>query len=331
MRSREVEIVHGAGDVEIGVGVEAIDEGRALVAEIALDLEVGVEAEAQRIAVLQGAAELALQRLLRKIGDVRGHAGHREAPRRRGLVQAIVAALPVRVGHDRLASDLVERDVLRRMAGGAGDRHGGEHPLGVARGPFQHLHPAHRPADDAEEIGNAEMVDQRRLRTDHVADGHDREAQVPGLAGPGIGVERARRAQASAQHVAADDEVACRVQDLARADDALPPAGLAGDGIAVGDELVARQRMADQDGVRLLRVQLAIGLVGHPVRSEIDAAVEAQRPVGPQDRVAALGERLALGIGQVVQHYPLPRRSQRKSPRPEGRGLFRALRPFSDV
>ena len=43
---REVEIVHRAGDVEVAVGVEAVDEGRALVAQIALDLEVGVEAEA---------------------------------------------------------------------------------------------------------------------------------------------------------------------------------------------------------------------------------------------------------------------------------------------
>ena len=82
MRAREVEIVHRARDVEVAVGVEAIDEGRALVAQVALDLEVGVEAEAQRIAVLQGAAELALQRLLREIGDVRGHARHREAARR---------------------------------------------------------------------------------------------------------------------------------------------------------------------------------------------------------------------------------------------------------
>ena len=61
----EVEIIHGARDVEIGVGIEAVDEGRALVAQIALDLEVGVEAEAQRLAVLQIAAELALQRLFR--------------------------------------------------------------------------------------------------------------------------------------------------------------------------------------------------------------------------------------------------------------------------
>ena len=44
----EVEIVHRPGDVEVGVGVEAVDEADALVAQIALDLEVGVEAEGHR-------------------------------------------------------------------------------------------------------------------------------------------------------------------------------------------------------------------------------------------------------------------------------------------
>ena len=75
----EVEIVHRPGHVEIGIGVEAVDEGHALVAQIALDLEIGVEAEGQRLAVLQIAAELAVQRRLRQIGDVGGHARHREA------------------------------------------------------------------------------------------------------------------------------------------------------------------------------------------------------------------------------------------------------------
>ncbi len=85
MGAREVEIVHRARDVEVAVGVEAIDEGRALVAQVALDLEIGIEAEAQRVAVLQRAAELALQRLLREVGDVRGHARHR-----RGRAPALV-------------------------------------------------------------------------------------------------------------------------------------------------------------------------------------------------------------------------------------------------
>ena len=69
-----------------------------------------------------------------------------------------------------------------------------------------------------------------------------------------------------------------------------------------GDVLVAGQRVADQDGVRLVGVQRAVGLVGDAVGAELDAAVEPQRPLDAQDRVAALGQRLAFGFGEIVQH-----------------------------
>ena len=62
----QIEIVHRAGDVEIGVGVEAIDEADPLVAQIALHLEVGVEAEALGVARLQSPAELLGQARLRR-------------------------------------------------------------------------------------------------------------------------------------------------------------------------------------------------------------------------------------------------------------------------
>ena len=54
---------------------------------------------------------------------------------------------------------------------------------GIARRPFQHLHAAHRAADHAEQVGDAEMVEQGRLGAHHVGDRHHRKAQVPRLAG----------------------------------------------------------------------------------------------------------------------------------------------------
>ena len=39
----EIELVEGASDVEIGVGVEAVDEALALVAEVAFDFELHVK------------------------------------------------------------------------------------------------------------------------------------------------------------------------------------------------------------------------------------------------------------------------------------------------
>ena len=115
----EIEIVHRAGQVEIGIGVEALDESDALVAQIALDLKIGVEREGRVVAILKLAAELAVQRRVRQIGDVRAHARDREPAPRIGALGEIAPAAPFRIGHHRLAADFVEGDVLRRMAGRA--------------------------------------------------------------------------------------------------------------------------------------------------------------------------------------------------------------------
>ena len=56
-----VEIIHRAGNIEIAIGVKALDESHALVAQIALDLKIRIEAIAHRLAVLQVAAKLLLQ------------------------------------------------------------------------------------------------------------------------------------------------------------------------------------------------------------------------------------------------------------------------------
>ena len=278
----EVEIVHRPGHVEIGIGVEAVDEGHALVAQIALDLEVGVEAEGERFAVLQIAAELAVQGGFRQIGDVGGHARHRQPLFRALAMLEIFAAMPVRVGHHGLPADLVEGDVLRGMARAGGDRQRREHALRIARRPFQHLHAAHRAAEHAEQFFDAEMVDQHQLCPHHVADGDDRQVEPVGLAGGGIGRGRAGRAQAAADDVGADDEEAVGVDDLAGADQHFPPARLAGHRIGAGDMLVAGQRMADEDGVGAGVVERAVGLVGDLERRQQRAGVELERLVGAE-------------------------------------------------
>ena len=179
----EIEIVHRAGQVEIGVGVEALDERAALMAQIGLHLEVRVERERRILAVLKLAAELAMQRGVREIGDVRAHARDREPAPRIGALDEIAAVPPIRIGHHRLTADLVEGDVLRRMARRAGDRQRAEHALGIARGPLQHLHAAHRAAGHREQRVDAKLVEQHRLRAHHVANGDDREIEAPRLAG----------------------------------------------------------------------------------------------------------------------------------------------------
>ena len=72
----EVEVIHRARHIEIGIGIEAVDEAQALVAQIALDLEIGVEGEGAYLAILQVTSELALEGPLGQIGDVGCHPRH---------------------------------------------------------------------------------------------------------------------------------------------------------------------------------------------------------------------------------------------------------------
>ena len=159
-----------------------------------------------------------------------------------------------------------------------------EHPLRIGRGPLQRLHAAHRAADHAEQRVDAEPVDQHGLRAHHVGNGDDRKIQPPQFAGGGIGRGRPGRAHAAADHVRADDEIAVGIERAAGTDHGFPPARLAGHRMDVGDMLIAGQRMADQDGVGALGIELAIGLIGDLERREIDAAIELQRLVGAELR-----------------------------------------------
>ena len=139
----DVEIVHRPRQIQIAVGVEPFDEGRALIAQIAFDLEIRVERECRQVAVLHPPAELAMQRCIRQIGDMRGHPRDAEAAMRVGALFEIAPVVPVRIGHHSLPTEFVERDVLRGVARAARHRQRREHPVGIGRGPLQRLHAAH--------------------------------------------------------------------------------------------------------------------------------------------------------------------------------------------
>ena len=132
------------------------------------------------------------------------------------------------------------------------------------------------------------MVEQPLLGADHVAHGDYRKRQCPRLAGRGIDVLRTGRPHAAAEHVGADNEIPVRVEHQAAADHRFPPARLVGDRMGVGDILVAGQRVADQDGVRAIRVEFAVGLIRDRKRAEIDPAVEPQRLVHKQTMAGPL-------------------------------------------
>ena len=206
-----------------------------------------------------------------------------------------------------------------------GDRHRREHRFGIARGPLQHLHAAHRAADHAEQLLDAEMIDQQLLRPHHVADRDDRKIERPRLAGRRVDLLRAGGAHAAAEHIGADQEIALGVEHVAGPDQRGPPPGMAGDRVRVGDVLVAGQRVADQDRVAALGVERAVGLIGDRERrrdrrrnraasaSRRRACVRANRsgPVpGRRKRGAVKIDKRRSGSGKGLEPSPAPPRGR---------------------
>ena len=187
------------------------------------------------------------------------------------------------------------------MAGRGRERQRREHAVRIGRAPLQHLHPAHRAAGDREQLRDAEVIEQHRLRPHHVVDGDDGKIKAPRLTRLRVGRGRAGRAHAAADHVRANDEIALRVDRPAGADHGLPPARLARDRMDIGDMLIAGERVADQHGVRALRIQRAISLIGDLERREFDACVELERLVRTeQDKRRARPVRFADAIRRIV-------------------------------
>ncbi len=154
-----------------------------------------------------------------------------------------------------------------------------------------------------------------------------------GSAGIRIDGRRPGGAEAAADDVRADDEETVRVDDLARPDQHFPPSGLAGDRIGIGDVLVARQRVADQDRVGARLVQASIGLVGDLERRERLAGIELQRLVRTEAddearRLVHLGDRCADARGGHGPILPPTKKNRRCA---MARPATIRNRPFSEL
>ena len=96
-------------------------------------------------------------------------------PRAGGLLVVVIAFVPVGVGHDRLPAHFVERDLLRAVPRGGGNRNRRDHRVRIRDRPFERLHAAHRSARDRQQPLDAQRVDQHLLQPHHVADRDHRE------------------------------------------------------------------------------------------------------------------------------------------------------------
>ena len=196
-------MIDGPGDVEVRVGVEAIDETLALVAQVALDLELHVEGVGGAVGrIFFPASEFAVHAGVAQIGYVGHHTGDGEAHARTAALR-VVAVVPLRILHDGLAAHLVEGDALGVLAGGRRHREQAAHKSGIFDAPLQHLHPAHRAAEHAVQTGEPEVIAKDFLRAHHVAHGRKRKRDAVRPARLGIERRRAAAALVTAEDIGA--------------------------------------------------------------------------------------------------------------------------------
>ena len=265
-------------------------------AQIGFDLEIRIEPEAHRITILQAAAEFLGQPFFGQIGDMRRHARHGEARRRR-FVGNICSARPYRISHDCLPANFVKRDILRAVAGRGGNCHNLLHPRRMVHRPGQRLHAAHRTTNHRRQRTDAEMIKQPRLRFHHVGDGDHREIHRERLARARIDARRPGAAHAAAQHIGADHEPMFGIDRLARPHQPRPPTGLARNGVGAGQILITCQRVAHQNRVSAIGVQLAIGFIGDGEFGQHTAA--RQREI-PGQRHAAIKAKTFVHCGAGI-------------------------------
>ena len=80
--ARRVKVIEGAGDEQIGVGIEVVAELVTLMAQVALDFKLHVLRAVGRLTGLHVAAEFGLHRVVAQIGDVANHSRHAQAASR---------------------------------------------------------------------------------------------------------------------------------------------------------------------------------------------------------------------------------------------------------
>ena len=274
--------------------------------QIAFDGEVRLgHGERVSVAVLESAVEFLTHRFRRQVRDVPHHAGDADTRRQRSACAVVIAALPVRVSHDRVGGDRVPGDTLAGQAGSAGDRDARADSIGVRHAPFERAHAAERSAADRQELFDAKQLEGALFGPHHVAHGDHRELQPVGPARRRIDRAGAGRATARADQVGAHDVVALGVEGFAWPDHPVPPAeatarldsavvcaeavyraGCLGLVTPAGGVRVAAEGVADEDHVVLRRRESAVRFVGDAHLLEGSATVEPQR-LGQIDEAGA--------------------------------------------
>ena len=311
----QVELVHGAGHMQVGVGVEALYELLSLVLEVAFDLEIGLELvrhqrlDAGLVLAAAVAPELPAKHLLRDVGDVAELAGLGESNIGGAAGVVVVAVVPGGVGGDGVAGQRIEGQRLGGERGGRGDGHGMRDGVGVANHPVHHLHATEGGTDQPGQAGDAKVVAKTAVGIDNVADSDGGKGRGVGLGGRGIDGSGPSRPFAAPQDVGADDVVVTSIDALARTDHAVPPPRRAIGG-EPGGMGIAGEGVADEDDVVAFGIELAVGFVGDLQFSQGATAREGHTFRGQDNRRhLRVDAPHATALCVVLSHLSSPRRS----------------------
>jgi hypothetical protein len=213
---------------------------------------------------------------------------------RQAAAMVIIAAVPVRIGGQRRhqALDIAGRPLARHR--GRGDHRGNTlHPVGIVHRPLKALKPAIGRTDDRHHFLDPEMIEQRTLGRDDVANRDVGKSRPIGLAGGGIDTGGVGRSVGRPQHVRADHEEVVGVDRLAGPDQVLP-ASLAGRSARVDHLRSAGVAVRDQHRVVAVRRQRAQGAKGDGDGGHHRAAFESEIVDGKSLHRLALVEAVAV-------------------------------------
>ena len=192
-----------------------------------------------------------------------------------------VAAVKIRIGQNRLARHIVERDVLRRQFRRGGDDHAMADSRRIHDAPRQRLHAAERAAHHCRKLADAERIGQACLRVDPILDRDHRKIRAVRFAGCRVDVHRTGGPETRSWIIDADDKKLVGVERLAWSHHVVPPAEAFLPVVIVrifaGDMVRRVQRVAHQYRIRVVGVQGAVGFIHQRVAAQGGAALQGKR------------------------------------------------------
>ena len=283
----DVEQIHRPREIQIAVRIERADELVGMGFQIGLHLEVDAEALSGAAVGCPFAPE-ALPPLGRRA--VRDHAELAREPHALHwrLVERVLAVTPGRIVANQLALQRAQGDRERLRAHRRRNQQHAVHALRVADRVGEGGHAAHRRPGHGMKALYPQALHHRLARLGHVLQRQHREVEPIAAPANRIRGSRAGGAEAAAEGVDADHEVARGVDGLVRADHVLPPAC----GSVLGRRRrVGGRREAGEEQHRVVRGrrELAPGLVGDGRR--LDDTVQHREGSVESDEAAGVSHR----------------------------------------